>query len=111
MAKQFKVPEPFVPKVGARIKSLTDPESKMSKSDDDPQGSIFIMDSPDQILKKVNAVTDMENRVTFDTEKQPGISNLMTIYSSATGKDFDVITEEFEGKGYGAFKNAVAEGN
>jgi tryptophanyl-tRNA synthetase len=106
----FKVPEPFVPKVGARIKSLTDPESKMSKSDDDPQGSIFIMDSPDQILKKVKrAVTDMENRVTFDTEKQPGISNLMTIYSSATGKDFDVITEEFEGKGYGAFKNAVAE--
>ena len=105
----FKVPEPFVPKVGARI-SLTDPESKMSKSDDDPQGSIFIMDSPDQILKKVKrAVTDMENRVTFDTEKQPGISNLMTIYSSATGKDFDVITEEFEGKGYGAFKNAVAE--
>ena len=106
----FKVPEPFVPKVGARIKSLTDPESKMSKSDDDPQGSIFIMDSPDQILKKVKrAVTDMENRVTFDTEKQPGISNLMTIYSSATGKDFDVITEEIEGKGYGAFKNAVAE--
>lgn len=106
----FTVPEPFVPKVGARIKSLTDPESKMSKSDDDLQGSIFIMDSPDQIMNKIKrAVTDMENRVTYDPEKQPGISNLMTIYSAATDKSFDEIAADFEGKGYGAFKTEVAE--
>lgn len=106
----FTVPEPFVPKVGARIKSLTDPESKMSKSDEDPQGSVYIMDSPDQIMKKFKrAVTDMENKVIYDPTKQPAISNLMTIYSSATGKDFDDITAEFDGKGYGAFKIGVAE--
>jgi tryptophanyl-tRNA synthetase len=106
----FTVPEPFIPKVGARIKSLTDPLSKMSKSDDDPQGSVYLMDSPDLIIKKFKrAVTDMENRIAFDPEKQPGISNLMTIYSSATGKSFDEISDEFDGKGYGTFKTAVAE--
>ncbi|NLM62297.1 MAG: tryptophan--tRNA ligase [Clostridiales bacterium] len=106
----FTIPEPFIPKVGARIKSLTDPLNKMSKSDDDPQGSVFLMDSPDSIMKKFKrAVTDMENRVAFDPEKQPGISNLMTIYSSATGKSFDEISAEFDGKGYGTFKVAVAE--
>ena len=106
----FTVPEPFIPKVGAKIKSLTDPTSKMSKSDDDPQGSVFLMDSPDSIMKKFKrAVTDMENRVVYDPEKQPGISNLMAIYSSATGKSYDEITSEFDGKGYGTFKVAVAE--
>lgn len=106
----FKLPEPFVPKVGARIKSLTDPESKMSKSDEDPEGSIFIMDSPDQIMKKVKrAKTDMENRIVWDPDKQPGIANLMTIYSGATGMSFEQITSEFDGKGYGNFKKAVAE--
>lgn len=106
----FTIPEPFVPKVGARIKSLTDPEAKMSKSDDDPQGSVYIMDSPEQILKKFKrAKTDMENRVVFDPSKQPGIANLMTIFSSATGKSFEQITDEFDGKGYGVFKTAVAE--
>jgi len=106
----FTIPEPFVPKVGARIKSLTDPESKMSKSDDDPQGSVYIMDSPEQILKKFKrAKTDMDNRVVFDPSKQPGIANLMTIFSSATGRSFEQITAEFDGKGYGVFKTAVAE--
>jgi len=106
----FTLPEPFVPKVGARIKSLTDPETKMSKSDEDPQGSVYIMDTPDQIMKKFKrAKTDMENRVVFDPQKQPGISNMMTIYASATGKSFDQISSEFDGKGYGVFKTAVAE--
>ena len=106
----FKLPEPFVPKVGARIKSLTDPESKMSKSDDDPQGSVYIMDSPDAILKKFKrAKTDSLGVVRFDVENQPGIANLMTIYSAITGKSFAEIEQEFEGKGYGAFKPAVAE--
>jgi tryptophanyl-tRNA synthetase len=106
----FTLPEPFVPKVGARIKSLTDPDMKMSKSDYDPQGSVYIMDSPDTIIKKFKrAKTDMENRVAFDPAKQPGVTNLMTIYASAAGKSFDDIAAEFDGKGYGAFKTAVAE--
>lgn len=108
--KTFTLPEPFVPKVGARIKSLTDPEMKMSKSDEDPQGSVYIMDSPDVIMKKFKrAKTDMENRVAFDPVKQAGIANLMTIYASSTGKSFEDITSEFDGKGYGTFKTAVAE--
>ncbi len=106
----FKLPEPFIPKVGARIRSLTDPTSKMSKSDEDPQGSVYIMDSPDAIMKKFKrAKTDSLGCVRFDPDEQPGISNLMTIYSSVTGRSFDEITAEFEGKGYGVFKPAVAE--
>lgn len=106
----FVIPEPFVPKVGARIKSLTNPEAKMSKSDDDPQGSVYILDDPDAILKKFKrAKTDSLGVVHFDPVEQAGISNLMTIYSAVTGKSFDEIEREFEGKGYGAFKPAVAE--
>lgn len=106
----FVVPEPFVPKVGARIKSLTNPEAKMSKSDDDPQGSVFILDEPDAILKKFKrAKTDSLGVVHYDPAEQAGISNLMTIYSAVTGKSFDEIEKEFEGKGYGVFKPAVAE--
>ncbi len=106
----FTLPEPFVPKVGARVKSLTDPTAKMSKSDDDPQGSVFIMDSPDAIMKKFKrAKTDSLGVVKNDPVEQPGIANLMTIYSAMTGKTFAEIEQEFEGKGYGAFKPAVAE--
>ncbi len=106
----FVMPEPFVPKVGARIKSLTNPEAKMSKSDDDPQGSVYILDDPDTILKKFKrAKTDSLGVVHFDPVEQAGISNLMAIYSAVTGKSFDEIEREFEGKGYGAFKPAVAE--
>ncbi len=106
----FVMPEPFVPKVGARIKSLTNPEAKMSKSDDDPQGSVYILEDPDTILKKFKrAKTDSLGVVHFDPVEQAGISNLMAIYSAVTGKSFDEIEREFEGKGYGAFKPAVAE--
>jgi len=106
----FTLPVPFIPKVGARIKSLTDPTSKMSKSDDDPQGSVYLMDSPDAILKKFKrAKTDSLGKVQYDVEEQPGIANLMSIYSVITGRTFDEITAEFEGKGYGVFKPAVAE--
>lgn len=106
----FTLPEPFVPKVGARIKSLTNPEAKMSKSDDDPQGSVYIMDDPDTIMKKFKrAKTDSLGVVRFDPQEQAGIANLMTIYSAITKKSFAEIEQEFEGKGYGAFKPAVAE--
>ena len=106
----FKVPEPYIPKVGARIMSLGTPTSKMSKSD--PQGCVFIMDKPEEIARKFKrAVTDSdtENCVRYDPANKPGVANLMSIYSSVTGKTFAEIEKEFEGKGYGVFKPAVGE--
>lgn len=102
------MPRAEVSKVGARIMSLSDPTKKMSKSD--PKGDIYLKDEPAVIRKKImSAVTDMEAHVHFDPEKQPGISNLMTIMASLTGKTFEEIEKEFEGKGYGDFKRAVAD--
>lgn len=106
----FKVPEPYIPKVGARIMSLSSPDSKMSKSD--PQGCVFIMDSPEEIARKFKrAVTDSdtENCVRYVPEEKPGVANLMSIYSSVTGRSFPEIEAEFSGRGYGAFKAAVGE--
>lgn len=106
----FTVPEPFIPKVGARIMSLTSPENKMSKSDKDPGGCIYIMQSPDDIMRCFKrAVTDSDTCVRYDVSEKPGISNLMQIYSVATGESFDKIEAEFEGKGYGEFKPRVGE--
>ncbi len=106
----FKVPEPYIPKVGARIMSLSNPGSKMSKSD--PQGCVFLMDKPEDLARKFKrAVTDSDTErcVRFDPENKPGVSNLMNIYSSVTGKNFAEIEKEFEGQGYGVFKPAVGE--
>ena len=106
----FKVPEPYIPKVGARIMSLGNPTSKMSKSD--PQGCVFLMDKPEEIARKFKrAVTDSdtENCVRYAPAEKPGVANLMSIYSSVTGKNFQEIEKEFEGKGYGVFKPAVGE--
>lgn len=106
----FKIPESYIPEVGAKIMSLTSPENKMSKSDKDPGGCIYIMQKPEDIMRSFKrAVTDSETCVRYDPEKKPGISNLMTIYSVATGKSFDEIEKEFDGKGYGDFKPAVGE--
>ena len=106
----FKVPEPYIPKVGARIMSLGNPTSKMSKSD--PQGCVFLMDSPEEIARKFKrAVTDSDTErcVRYAPQEKPGVANLMSIYSSVTGKSFEEIEREFDGKGYGAFKPAVGE--
>ena len=106
----FKMPEPYIPKVGARVMSLSDPGAKMSKSDKDPNGSIYLMEKPEDILRKFKrAVTDSDGVVRFDRETKPGVSNLMCIYSTFTGKSNDEIAAEFEGKGYGDLKLAVAE--
>ena len=106
----FKIPEPYIPKVGARIMSLTSPENKMSKSDKDPGGCIYLMQKPDEIMRSFKrAVTDSETSVRFDTAAKPGVSNLMQIYSVATGLSFAEIEKEFEGKGYGDFKPKVGE--
>lgn len=105
----FKVPEPYIPKNGARVMSLQDPTKKMSKSDENANGFITLMDNPDVIMKKFKrAVTDSEARVAY-AEGKDGINNLMSIYSTITGKTFEQIEAEFEGKGYGNFKTAVGE--
>jgi len=108
----FQIPEPYIPKVGARIMSLTSPDSKMSKSDKDPNGCVYVLEKPEDILRKFKkAVTDSDTErcVRYDPEQKPGVSNLMAIYSVATGQSFDEIEAEFDGKGYGAFKPAVGE--
>ena len=106
----FKIPEPYIPRVGARIMSLGNPTSKMSKSD--PAGCVFLMDSPEEISRKFKrAITDSDTErcVRYDPENKPGVANLMNIYASVTGKSFDEIESEFAGKGYGVFKPAVGD--
>ncbi|WP_312635621.1 tryptophan--tRNA ligase [Oscillibacter sp.] len=106
----FKVPEPYIPKVGARIMSLSSPESKMSKSDKDQNGCVYMLEKPEDILRKFKkAVTDSEACVRYDQKEKPGVSNLMQIYSVCTNRDFDAIEAEFAGHGYGDFKAAVGE--
>ena len=108
----FTMPEPYIPKVGARIMSLTSPGSKMSKSDRDPGGCIYILQKPEEIMrafKKAVTDSDTENCVHYAPEKKPGVSNLMQIYSVATGQDMESIQREFAGCGYGVFKPAVGE--
>lgn len=105
----FTVPEPFISETGAKVMSLQEPAKKMSKSDDNPNACIYILDEPDVIIRKFKrAVTDSEAEVRF-AEGKDGINNLMTIYSSVTGKSFVDIEKEFSGKGYGDFKLAVGE--
>ena len=105
----FKMPEPFIGKAGAKICSLQDPTHKMSKSDDNPKSYISMLDEPNVIMKKIkSAVTDSEACVKY-AEGKDGINNLMTIYSCCTGKSFEEIEKEFEGKGYGDFKTAVGQ--
>ena len=104
----FTLPEPFIPKMGARVMSLGNPSSKMSKSD--PDGCVFLMDSPEDIVRKFKrAVTDCDACVHFDPANKPGISNLMTIYCAATGKSLEEAEQSFCNQGYGVFKPAVAD--
>ena len=105
----FTVPEPYIAEVGARVMSLQDPTKKMSKSDENLNSWVAILDDPDTIMRKFKrAVTDSEARVCIGEEKL-GINNLIGIYSAVTGKTAEQITAEFEGKGYGDFKMAVGE--
>lgn len=108
-SETFTVPEAYIPKVGARIMSLQDPNQKMSKSDPNENGYILLLDPVDAIVRKVKrAVTDSGSEVKRGEGKE-GIENLMSIYSAVTGKTMEEIEAEFEGKGYGDFKLAVAE--
>ena len=105
----FTVPEPYIGKTGAKIMSLQDPAKKMSKSDENPNASIYLMDDPDTIIRKFKrAVTDSEACVRYSQE-QPGIMNLIDIYCACTKKTPAEVEKEFDGKGYGDFKMAVGE--
>ena len=105
----FRVPEPYIPPVGASIKSLQDPAKKMSKSDENLNGAIFLMDDPDTVTKKIKrAVTDSGTTIEFE-ESRPAITNLLSIYQLLTGKTPDECVAHFEGKGYGHFKTELAE--
>ncbi len=105
----FKVPEPYIPKVGARVMSLQDPSKKMSKSDENANSYVAVLDKPEVIMKKFKrAITDSEAKVRY-AEGKDGINNLMGIYSAVTGRSMDEIESEFDGRGYGDFKTAVGE--
>lgn len=108
-SETFKVPEGYIPRDTMKIMSLADPLSKMSKSDPNQNSVVYILDSKDEILRKFKkAVTDSDASVRYSEDK-PGVSNLMTIYKAFTGKSFEDIEREFDGKGYGDFKLAVGE--
>ena len=106
----FTMPNPYIGKVGAKVMSLQDPTSKMSKSDENEKSYVSIIDSPKKIQKKIKgAVTDTGTVVSFDKEQKPGISNLMTIYSVLSGQSMEEITNSFEGKMYGHLKVDLAD--
>lgn len=105
----FTIPEPYIGKAGAKIMSLQNPEKKMSKSDENPNGSIYLMDDTDTIIRKCKrAVTDSEACIRYRDE-QPGVKNLIDIYCACTGKTPSEVEREFDGKGYGELKMAVGE--
>jgi len=107
--KVFPEPESILPKVGAKIMSLTDPKKKMSKSDD-PKSCISLFDSPDDITKKImSAETDSGKEIIYNVTKKPGVSNLLTIYSLLAGKTTQELEKQFKGKGYGDFKKSLAK--
>ncbi len=106
----FTIPEPYLGKAGAKIMSLQDPAKKMSKSDENPNASIYLTDDRDTVIRKFKrAVTDSEASIRYDVENKPGVSNLIEIYGAVTGKTFAEVEKEFDGKGYGDFKLAVGE--
>lgn len=105
----FTIPEAYIGKAGAKIQSLQDPSKKMSKSDENTNASIYLTDDPDTVIRKFKrAVTDSVGEIRY-TDEQPGIKNLINIYSACTGKTADETVAEFAGKGYGDFKLAVGE--
>ncbi|WP_026376900.1 tryptophan--tRNA ligase [Aestuariibacter salexigens] len=108
----FTIPDPYIPEFGARIMSLQDPAKKMSKSDDNPNNFVGLLEDPKKIAKKIKrAVTDSDEqaRIYFDTEEKPGVSNLLTLLSCATGKSVESLIPDYEDKMYGHLKGDVAD--
>jgi tryptophanyl-tRNA synthetase len=108
--KTFRLPEPYILKATAKITDLQDPTAKMSKSASSPAGIIEMLDEPQKSAKKIrSAVTDSGSEIRFDEAEKPGISNLLTIYSSLTGRAIEDLEKEYDGRGYGDFKKDLAE--
>ncbi len=106
----FTLPKAVHPPAGARVMDLQDPASKMSKSQSSEKGIVRVLDDPKRIEKKVkSAVTDSATDIRFDRDEKPGVSNLLEIFSAATGRGIEELAREYDGRGYGAFKSAVAE--
>lgn len=106
----FRVPQPLTPKVGAKIYSLQNPTKKMSKSEENPKGTIDLLDDPDAARNKIkSAVTDSLGIIRYDPENQPGISNLLMIHSSLSNEPIESIVQRFENKGYGELKKEVGD--
>ena len=106
----FTMPEPIIQKSGAKIMSLAEPTQKMSKSDENENAVVRILDAPDAIMRKFKrAVTDSDSSIIYDPENKPGVSNLLTIYSCFSGKSIEEAEREFDGRGYGDFKAAVGQ--
>ncbi len=104
----FKIPTPFIPKMGARVMGLKNPLNKMSKSE--PDGCVFLMDPPEVVQKKFKrAVTDSDGEIRFDQENKPGVSNLLSVYCACSGKSIAEAEAEFAGQGYGTLKTAVGD--
>ena len=109
-SETFTMPEAYIPKTGAKIMSLQDPTRKMSKSDENANGFILLIDTPDDIMRKFKrAVTDSDSKIIMDWENKPGVSNLLQIYALATNQSIESAQNEFAGKGYAEFKPAVGE--
>ena len=108
-SETFVIPEPYVPKTGSRIMSLADPSRKMSKSDENEKATLYILDEPDRIRKKIaSAVTDSGSEIKATVEK-PGVTNLLTIHSALSGKSIPELEDHFSGKGYGDLKSELTE--
>ena len=106
----FPIPDGYIPETSARVMSLTDPTSKMAKSDVAERSRVLMLDDPDVVRKRIrSAVTDSDPEVRYDVEEKPGIANLLEIMSASTGRPIDDLVEEYAGAGYGAFKDAVAD--
>ena len=106
----FKIPEPIISQTTAKIYDLQNPTKKMSKSDENPKGCIVLLEDPALAKKKImSAVTDSDNSIKYDPENKPGISNLITIYSSLTNKEIAEVEKQFQDANYGTFKKAIAE--
>ncbi|MCS7169940.1 MAG: tryptophan--tRNA ligase, partial [Candidatus Kapabacteria bacterium] len=106
----FRIPEPYIPPVGAKIMSLQEPTKKMSKSDPNDNAVLFLTDSPEDIHRKIRrAITDSGREIRYDEKQRPGLSNLIVLYHIATGKSITEIEHEFEGSGYADLKAALAE--
>lgn len=106
----FTIPDGYIPKLGAKIMSLAEPTKKMSKSDENPNAFIALMDTPDVVRSKIKkAVTDSDGQILFDPENKPGVSNLLSIYGAIKNKTAEESQNDFSGMGYGALKEGVAE--